>query len=175
MAQPKRIKSEAAMFRVAQSRDEAVEFIAEIGRLQRERERIQADMNDEMAKVKERHEAMALPLGEKIRALTAGCQAWCEVHRDELTQSGKTKTAMLASGKINWRMRPPRVSLRGKERILEVLKAMGLKRFIRMVEEVNKEAMLAEPKIAATVPGVSITQSEDFVITPFETELEEVA
>jgi phage host-nuclease inhibitor protein Gam len=171
----KRVKADAAEFRAAQSREEAVDAIAEIGRLQRERARIEADMNDEMARVKEKHEEKALPLGERIRALSAGVQAWCEVNRDALTQGGKVKTAALASGKVNWRMRPPKVTLRGKDQILSALKAMSLRRFIRESEEVNKEAMLAEPQVAATVPGVSISQGEDFVITPHETELEEVA
>jgi phage host-nuclease inhibitor protein Gam len=174
-AKLKKIKIDAVSFRVPQSHDETVDFIAEIGRLQRDRERIQADMNDEIAKIKERYEAQALPLAEKIKALSSGVQTWCEGNRDTLTQSNKTKTVVLASGKINWRMRPPKISLRGKEKILEELKKMGLKRFIRLIEEINKEAMLAEPNVASTVPGVSIEQSEDFVITPYETELEEVA
>ncbi len=170
-----RVKAEAAPWRVPQNRDQANECIAEIGRLQRERDRIRADMNDEVAAVKERHEAQALPLAEKIRHLSAGVQLWCEANRSELTQGGKVKFAMLAAGKINWRMRPPKVALRGKDKIIEALKAMGLSRFIRVTEEVNKEAILAEAEIAGAVPGISITRGEDFVITPHETELEEVA
>ena len=34
------------------SREAAVEAISEVGRRQRERERLQADMNEEMAKIK---------------------------------------------------------------------------------------------------------------------------
>lgn len=47
---------------------------------------------------------------------------------------------------------------------------------LRVKEEVNKEAMLAEPDVARTVAGVTVgSAGEDFVIKPFETELEEVA
>jgi phage host-nuclease inhibitor protein Gam len=46
---------------------------------------------------------------------------------------------------------------------------------VRVKEEINKEAILAEPDLAAKIPGISITQGEDFVIVPFETELEEIA
>ena len=49
-----------------------------------------------------------------------------------------------------------------------------LKRFIRTKEEINKEAILDEPEVVASVKGISITQKEDFVIVPFETELESV-
>lgn len=176
MAQPKRVKTDAAPFAVPQSKDQANEYIADIGRLQRERERLRADMNDEMAVIKEKYEGAALPLGEKIKRLSAGVQTWCEANRAELTAGGKVKYAMLAAGKINWRTRPPKVVLRGKALIIETIKAMGgMTRFLRTTEDVNKEAMLEEPETAKTITGVSITQSEDFVITPFETELEEVA
>jgi len=171
----RKIKADAAAIPVPQNRDEAEQAIAEIGRLQRERQRLQADMNDQIAAIKQRFEEQAQPLGERITQLSRGVQMWAEVNRAQLTENGKRKFAMLASGKINWRMRPPRVSLRGKDAIIEACKRLGLQRFLRVVEEVNKEAMLAEPEVAQTIQGVNITQTEDFVITPFETELEEVA
>jgi phage host-nuclease inhibitor protein Gam len=80
------------------------------------------------------------------------------------------------AGENNWRRRPPKVSVRGMAVVLERLKSLGLKRFIRTKEEVNKEAMLAEPDVAASVDGINVgSEGEDFVITPFETDLEEVA
>jgi phage host-nuclease inhibitor protein Gam len=43
-------------------------------------------------------------------------------------------------------------------------------------EEVNKEALLAEPEIAGTVAGVSIgSPGEDFIVEPFEAELAQSA
>lgn len=170
-----RIKNESPDLKVPQNRAEAEEFIAEIGRLQRERTRIEANMNDRIAAIKQEFESLAQPLGLDIRQLSTGLQIWSEANRDALTNHGKVKFAMLASGKINWRMRPPKVSLRGKDRIIEICKRLNLTRFIRTIEEVNKEAMLAEPDVARAIEGVTISQGEDFVITPFETELEEVA
>ncbi|PLX97297.1 MAG: host-nuclease inhibitor protein Gam, partial [Desulfuromonas sp.] len=139
------------------------------------RGRIEAAMNDEIATIKQRYEEQAKPLGDDIRQLSQGVQVWCEANREAITQGGKVKFATLTTGKVNWRTRPPKVTLRGKESILENLKRLGLARFVRTSEEINKEAMLNEPALAKTVPGVNITQGEDFVITPFETELEEVA
>lgn len=173
MAKAVRIKTKALL--VPQSRDEAAEYVAEIGRLQRERQKIQADMNDEMAVIKQKFEAKALPLGENIQQLSQGVQAWCEANRDLLTQGGKVKFAQLSSGEVKWRMRPCKVNLKGIDTIIESCKKLGLARFIRVKEEVDKEAMLREPDVATSVQGVSITQGEDFVITPFETDLEEVA
>lgn len=170
-----RIKTEAAAVAVPQSREQTVEAIAQIGRLQRERERIQAAMNDELAAIRQRHEEQAKPLAEQIRQLSDGVHLWCEANRATLTQNGKVKYAHLASGEVKWRMRPPKVGLRGIDNIIEACKRLGLDRFVRVKEEVNKDAMLAEPELAQSLTGVTISQGEDFVIVPFETALEEVA
>ena len=158
-----------------QSREEAVEAIAEIGRKQRERIRIQTTMNDELAAIRQKYEVEAKPHADEIQRLTEGVHTWCEANRDTLTQSGKVKTANLASGEVRWRMRPPSVAARGLDKVLEALRALKLNRFIRVKEELDKEAILAEPEAVQHIKGISISQKEDFVIVPFETELEEVA
>ena len=175
MKKATRVKAEAARFQIPQSRDETIEMIAAIGRKQRERERIQTEMNDRIAVIKQEFEERAKPMADDIRSLSAGVQIWCEANREALTNGGKVKSANLSSGEVKWRMRPPKVSLRGTDNILESLKKLGLIRFIRQKEEINKDALLAEPEVAASIQGVSIVQAEDFVIVPFETELEEVA
>lgn len=169
-----RIKTEAAEHYVPQTRNECTDAIALIGQHQRERARIEAAMNDELAKIKEKHELLAKPHGEAITALSKGVHLWCEAHRDALTQGGKTKTANLASGEVKWRLRPPSISIRAIDTVLETLKNLKLDRFIRTKEEVNKEAMLLDPKAVDGIKGISITQKEDFVVVPFETNLEEV-
>ncbi|MDD5297552.1 MAG: host-nuclease inhibitor Gam family protein [Rhodocyclaceae bacterium] len=175
MKKPTRVKSAAALYPVPQNRDEVNDTIAKIGIAQRERARIQADMNDEMAKVKQRFEDEAKPFNEQIEALSKGAQTWCEANRAALTKDGKVKFANFPAGEVKWRMRPPKVTLRAVETVLETLKRLGLTRFIRTKEEPNKEAMLADPKALEGLAGVKFEQGEDFVIVPFETDLEEVA
>jgi len=176
MAPPKktRIKTASAAVNVPQSREMAAQAIAQIGMLNRDLARIAADMNDELALVKERFEAAAEPLRLKSEALTQGVQTWAEANRDSLTQNGKVKTAALTTGEIAWRMRPPSVRVTGAEAVLDALRRLGLKRFIREKEEVNKEAILNEPEAVAHVAGINISQGEDFVVVPFEAELAEV-
>jgi phage host-nuclease inhibitor protein Gam len=161
--------------RSATTATEVIEAIAEIGRLQRERTRIETAMNDDLAKVRESWERQAAPHLERIKTLSRGIQFWCEVHRDLLTQGGKVKFARLASGEIKWRMTPPKVVIRAVENVLEYLRSAGLHHLIRQKEEPNKEAILAEPDAVAGIKGITISQKEDFVIRPFETELEEIA
>ncbi|MCK7581828.1 MAG: host-nuclease inhibitor Gam family protein [Chromatiales bacterium] len=100
-----------------QDKDAVVEAIAAIGRHQRERERIQAAMNDTLAEVRQGFETQAAPHAEAIKGLSAGVQTWCEANRDRLTQEGKVKTARLASGEIRWRTRPPSVSVQAVETV----------------------------------------------------------
>lgn len=176
MAKRSRLKSQAVAHPVPQSMTEANDFINRIGVAQRERDRIQAEMNDRLAEIKAEFEEKALPFKIEIEERTKGVLTFCEANRDELTRGGKVKFHKFPAGEVNWRRRPPKVSVRGMTAVIERLKSLGLKRFIRIKEEVNKEAMLGEPDVAGSVEGVKIgSEGEDFVITPFETELEEVA
>lgn len=75
---------------------------------------------------------------------------------------------------MSWRTRPPRVSVRGEDVVMEALKRLGLDRFIRRKEEIDKQAVLADPDAVQDIRGLSISQGEDFVIKPFATEIEEV-
>lgn len=170
-----RIKQAASAVFIPQTREQTSEAIREIGERQRELARLTADMNDEIAQVKERWEAAAEPHKIRIAALQQGVQIWSEANRDAITQNGKTKTAAFTTGEVAWRLRPPSVVVRGAEAVLDQLRKLGLKRFIREREEVNKEAILNEPEAVAHVAGITISQGEDFIVTPFETELTEVA
>ncbi len=169
-----KVKAAAASAPVPQTREEVAEAIAAIGRHARERARIEAAMGDAIARVREQFEAQALPYADSIRTLTEGVQTWCEAHRDELTQGGRVKTAAFASGDVSWRMTPPKVVLKGVEELLKLLRRRNLARFIREREEVNKEAILAEPDAVTAIPGIRIEQHEDFIITPHEAALQEV-
>lgn len=173
MATPRKSKAPAAQIPVPQTRDQVAAHIREIGEHQRDLARIQADMNEELTAVKERWENLATPHAQRIEVLTQGVQIWSEANRDTLTQGGKTKTAAFATGEIAWRIRPPSVRITGAEAVLDALRRLRLGRFIREKAEVNKEAILNEPDAVAHVPGISISQGEDFIVTPFEAELAE--
>lgn len=174
-AKPLRVKADAPRFPIPQSREQATDYVARIGTHQRERARIQTAMNDELAAIRTAYEEQARPHAEAIKALGQGVQVWCDANRADITSGGKTKTVNLSSGEVRWRLRPPRVVIRGIDAVMEALKDLGLTRFLRVKEEVNKEAVLAEPEAIKHVKGITLDQGEDFVIVPFETELEEVA
>ncbi len=72
-------------------------------------------------------------------------------------------------------MRPEKVTVRNVDLVLEELRKQQLYEFIRAKEEINKERILAQPERVANVPGISISQGEDFVVVPFSTQIERVA
>lgn len=168
MAKAKKTRAKAATLETPRSREETQSWIKQFGDTQRELGRQQAAMNDEIAEITERYKPKLNELSDESKRLQTGIQIWCEAHRTELT-SGRGKTANLVTGEVSWRQRPPSVTVRGVDAVLEALRTLGLTRFIRSKDEVNKDAMLNEPDIANTVTGVTIkTGQEDFIIKPFE-------
>lgn len=171
MAKPAtRLKNKAQIY-VPQTRDDAAADIRKIGDIQRQFTRQQAAMNDAIAEITHANQPMLESMIDQIKTLQDGVQGYCEAHRDELTDGGKVKTAQLITGEVQWRQRPPSVSVRGADSVIEMLKRLGLTEFVRTKEEVNKEAILNQPDKVRGVAGLNvITGVEDFVITPFEQE-----
>lgn len=166
-------KTRASNLPVPQSDEDAAAAIAHIGELNRTVARIKADADDRIAAITRDAGERSAPLKEACTAAIEGLRIYCEAHRARLTRDDKTKTAKFATGEIAWRLRPRKVTLpRTKEGIAELigrLKKLRLKRFIRVKEEVDKDAMRDEHEVAGAVPGVSIgSAGEDFTVEPLE-------
>lgn len=165
-----RIKADAQKS-VPQSRDDAAKDLRLIGDLNRRLLREQAEMNDAIAHLTATYQPRLDEIKAEITAKQESLQAWCEANRAELTNDGKVKTANLVTGEVQWRQRPPSVSVRGAESVIETLRRLGLERFVRSKDEINKDAILNEPEAIEGVAGIKVvTGVEDFVITPFEQE-----
>lgn len=165
-------KSKAAAVAAPQTQTEARDWLARIGVQQRNLAAIGAVQSENIARIKEEAENRADPVREELERLQKGLQTWAEANRADLTK--KSKTVDLGTGTIRWRLRPPKVSIRGADKVISAMKAMGLVRFVRVKEEINKEALLAEASVAAGITGVSVKSGgEDFVIEPIMEELAE--
>lgn len=162
----KKSKTEAANIRVPQSDEEAATFVTEVGRCKTEIERIEANLKDDIAALKLRAAQEAAPTVIAWKEALRGLRTYCEAHRARLTKNFTTKTHAFPTGKVSWRARKPKVSLRGKvEDIIDRIKTLGLLQFIRQEEAVNKQAMLDAPELAETISGVSIgSAGEDFYV-----------
>ena len=159
----------------AQSKDDVVAYIREIGDLTRDRERLAAAMNDGIAELQEKYANDAAPLNERIEALQDSVQLWCEANRMAITDGGKVKFADFVTGIVKWRADPPSVRVTGVAAVLAYLKEKtALARFVRLKEEINKEAILNEAELFADgqVPGIKIMSGvEKIVIEPSDPEL----
>lgn len=168
-AKPVRIKTPAVA--VPRTREQAEALLEQIGIAQRQVARIEADMNDRLTLIKTACEQDAAPHNAEIKANFQALHAWAEAHRDELCPKGKT--ARLASGELSWRQRPPSVRVTGKDKVIDALQRLGLARFLRRKTDIDKDAILADPKAAQGVRGLTvITGVEDFVAKPYESEIE---
>lgn len=172
MATVTKLKAKAQAY-APQSQTDCAADIKKLGDLQRDFARMTADMNDEIAAITKRYQPKLETITGRIEVLQKGVQTYCEAHRDDLTSGGKVKFANFVTGEVNWRQRPPSVTVRGAEAVIDALKRLGLSKFVRTKEEINKEAILNEPGAVRGVAGISIvTGVEDFVITPFEASAE---
>ena len=170
-----RHKTKATAAAVPQSKTDCAAYIRSLGDLQREFERQRAEMNDAIAAITQTAEPVLSALSERMLALQTGIQTWCEANRVVLCGEADRlgKTANLVTGEVAWRQVPPSVQVRGADAVIDRLQVMGLGRFIRSKDEVNKEAMLAEPEAVRGIVGITIvTGLENFSITPFEASAE---
>lgn len=168
---PPRMKSKAAPHPVPQSREETAGEIRRLGELSREYERLQSLMNDQIAKVTEIYAPQMARVADAMKATQQAVQTWCEAHRTDLCGENDRlgKTAKLITGEVGWRMRPPSVRVVSAEDVIERLRSAGLGRFVRVKEEVNKDAVLAEPDSVREIAGLTVTRGlEDFFVVPFE-------
>ena len=161
-----------SVLHACQSREETMDAIKVLGDTQRELARIETAINDEIACITQRQKDRIDALKGRIDALTTGIHLWCEANRSALCAGGG-KTANLITGEVSWRQRPPSVTVRCADKVIETLKRLGLERFVRIKEEVNKEAILGDPRSVAGVAGITVVQGiEDFTVAPFEIDIQ---
>ncbi|MFH1309028.1 MAG: host-nuclease inhibitor Gam family protein [Patescibacteria group bacterium] len=150
---------------VPKDNNQANGFIGSIGYHQGEIEEIEKELNVEVMKLKKQAGKDIKAHKEKINELMNGLCAFAEVKKDELL-SGRSKTINFPYGSISWRITPPKVVFRNESKILHALKDLGLSKFIRTKEEVNKQAILESPEEVKDIKGLSISQIEEFVVKP---------
>ena len=166
-------KSKSLAKPVPQSMTEARDWLRKFGEAERAVENIKLALNDEIALLKQSAEEDAASYKAQIKELQAGIKAWAEANKSDLCKA--SKTVDLGVGQISWKHRPPSVSISGgAPAVIERLNEQGLLEFIRVKEELNKEAMLANPIKAMAVTGITIRSAgETFSIEVFEHDLSE--
>jgi phage host-nuclease inhibitor protein Gam len=167
----------AAALHAPQSHEEAAAMIAEYGAQLRQLDRIEIEMNEGIANLKNAAVMTAAPFRERTEELFALIKLYCEANRRALTAGGKTKTADFTVGKVAWRWNTMAVKTSGKmEDIIASIKAAGepMAAFLRPSIEIDKVQMLRHPVLAKTIDGVEIVEGiETFEVKPDSAKLPE--
>ena len=161
--------------KVAVPRDlaQADDFLSNMGQAQQAIDDINTELTATVEKLKKEAAVKAKIEQAKIDDLLEGLFAFAHPRKAELTAGGPSKTVIMPSGgELRWRTTPRKVNISSIEKVLDSLRVLKLTRFIRQTPSVDKEAMLKEPKVAVEVPGVTITQVEEFVAAPLEVKAE---
>lgn len=118
--------------------------------------------------VNEREAALIGPLQKKALDLGICIHAYAEDNRADLTEDGARSVVELPkrAGVIQWQRSPPSVSIDDVDTVISNIKRLGFLQFIRIKEEINKEALLQDEDRADTISGVSIVRGEKFTIKP---------
>ncbi|MDH4122395.1 MAG: host-nuclease inhibitor Gam family protein [Deltaproteobacteria bacterium] len=169
-----RLKTDAVAVAVPKTDQEAAEYVMTIGAHQRELKMLEAAVDEQKSAFDQKLMSEAAPHKQGIEDCAEGLRIYCEANRKRLTNDGKVKTVDFEHGIVAWRMRPPSVRVASVKAVIDTLRALDFTRFIRVKEEVDKEAILREPETVAHLKGITISQGEDFIIKPNETDLEQV-
>jgi len=156
-----RAKKKAISTTVPQTEADAAAELARLGEAQRALGSIQASLDEAVAAAKAKAENLAAPHRAVVETATYGLEIWAVANRQTLTK-GNGKTIALATGELRWRTNPPSVALRGTSAA-------------KLIDVIRELALLKEPDVASTLPGVTIEQAEAFEAIPAGLALREVA
>ncbi len=138
----------------------------------------EAEMNEKINKIKEDFEEKTKELRYVADILSSEINAFCEKNKADFE---KTRSKEFQFGIIGFRTTPPKVTLLNRKynikTVLELVKKIYKKAYIRVKEEIDKEAILADysakklddGKLAGI--GLKIDQDEQFYINPKYEEL----
>lgn len=129
----------------------------------------QARMNMELAAVRERYEPQMAALSATADEEAERIRAWADAHPDEFATR---KSIAMVHGTLGYRVGQPALkTIRGVtwDKVLAILRA-HLPNYIRIKEEVDKEALLADRETLGDenlkTLGLRVEQAERFFVEP---------
>lgn len=156
------------------SRESLDAAVAQVATLKIQYAAARADMELEIARVQESHQAALLALSQQIEAAEAGVFIYCQQNRAELFPDKKSIDFLLAV--VGFRLNPPSVEKRSKKDTWSAVATRlaslpwGAPYVVDPPPEVNKRALLTDQanltseQMAAA--GLRFEQDEEFFITP---------
>jgi phage host-nuclease inhibitor protein Gam len=164
-----RIKLQAPVVPVPASRIEAEVLVGTIAGLKIEERASQNDMDARLKAIRDEYESTLGALASAIAPCMDALASWAAAHP---TEFGDKRSIDMTHGIVGWRQNPPSVKpLKGFTwaAVLGRLKELGRLDFLRMKEEVNKEALLgARLDLGDGIRGFycQVVQEDEFYLEP---------
>lgn len=149
---------------VPASLTEAMTFLTSIGMKQREINRVKREAKQKVEKINNDAKDSVKKLTKERDAFFNALFSFASSRKEELTKVNRSQKG--EAGTFGWRWTTPYVDIReglSDQDIIENLKKTGQSAYIRIVEELDREAMLRD---RPTVSGVSYTQRDEFFAKP---------
>ena len=151
--------------------DECDGIILKIADCEQEVTKAEAAMNEKIQSIRDDYERKTNVTRAMKDGLTAELERFAKANKDAFE---KTRSKNMIHGAFGFRSTPPKTALLNRkyrwDTVLELLKKLGLVKYVRVKEDVDKEAVLAsyaakeidDQKLAAV--GLKIDQDEKFFI-----------
>lgn len=143
---------------------EATSYLISIGNSQREINRIKRETKAKVAKLNAEAKKEVEALTKDRNAFFTALFAFAQPRKVELTKN--LRSIKTDAGTFGWRWTTPYVELKeGKsdEQIIAHLKRNNLNKYVRVIEELDREAMLRDRPV---VTGVAYMQRDEFFAKP---------
>jgi len=167
----KRLKSQRQ--RVPDTPAEVAAYVAEAARLKAEEARLKAEMDARLHRVREQYQQQLAALAAQLRGYIEALHDWAEAHPEYFR---RRRSLDFPSGVIGYRITPPAIRpVRGWTwaEVLARLRERGRRQYIRIREDVDREALLAARDTEDLAEyGLRIVQRDEFFVEPRMTRVE---
>ncbi|MDQ5962325.1 MAG: hypothetical protein QG653_132 [Patescibacteria group bacterium] len=153
-----------AFTNIPSSLREAGKFILEMAERQKRMNEIKREAKKKIKELSDKMEEDLKTLRSERDTFFNALFAFAEPKKEELTE--ELRTVKLPEGDFGWRWTPPAVVIKNglsDADIIAYLKKIGLHHYIRVVEEVDREALL---RVRPNLPVIAYEQREEFFAKP---------
>lgn len=147
---------------VPKSLDQANVLLNKLGKTQNTINELEKELSVKIAELKAETLKKLQPLTLERNGQINSLFAFANPRKATLTRVARS--IVLASGTFGWRMTTPRVEMnQSDEETIALLKRIGKGEFVRIIEEVDRQALLAERPV---ISGISYAQDDEFFVVP---------
>ena len=147
------------------------EAIRLVGEIRRDYEITKAECDDQIARTQAAYAPMLNEFLNNEQEIISQITKYCNANYDTLFK-GKGKTLKLITGEISRRVKPNSIVVNDLDLALAKIKELGFTDFIRVKEDLNKNALLDNPDFIELIEGLELQKGiENLIIKPYATKV----